>query len=104
MGCDFLRLDIQDRGNEGVVRNAVLAPALRQFFEFSRDVVADRIPAALEALIAAQADDGGWPWNDDWNWGFVDKAAWNAAERDWRGSVTREALETLLAWGRVAAA
>jgi hypothetical protein len=65
------------------------------------DAVASRAPAALDALIGAQQDDGGWPWNPDWNWSFVDKAAGAAAVRDWRGSVTRDALETLIAWGRV---
>jgi hypothetical protein len=40
-------------------------------------------------------------WNPDWNWGFVDAKAWTQAERDWRGWMTRENLETLLAHGRV---
>jgi hypothetical protein len=65
------------------------------------DLVDGRIEPALTALIAAQADDGGWNWNPEWAWGFVDKRAWADAHRDWRGSVTREALETLLAYGRV---
>jgi hypothetical protein len=60
---------------------------------------ATRIDAALDALIAAQAEDGGW--KPFWDWSFVDAAAWTRAERDWRGQLTREALETLLAWGRV---
>jgi hypothetical protein len=58
-----------------------------------------RIDAALDALVAAQAEDGGW--KPFWDWSFVDAAAWGRAERDWRGQLTREALETLLAWGRV---
>lgn len=65
------------------------------------DVVDGRIEPALTALIAAQRDDGGWPWNPDWDWSFVDKTAGAAAVRAWRGAVTREALETLLAYGRV---
>jgi hypothetical protein len=60
-----------------------------------------RIGPALERLIERQADDGGWPWNPDWNWSYVDEAAGARAERDWRGWVTREALETLIAHGRV---
>lgn len=64
------------------------------------DVVDGRIEPALSALIASQADDGGWPWNPDWDWSFVDKAAGRAAVQAWRGIVTREALETLLAYGR----
>jgi len=64
------------------------------------DAVADRVGPALDALIAAQADDGGW--RPFWDWSFVDAAAWAKAERDWRGWLTREALETLRAWGRIA--
>ena len=65
------------------------------------DVVDGRLEPALTALIAAQRDDGGWPWNPDWDWSFVDKSAGGAAVKAWRGVVTREALETLLAYGRV---
>ena len=65
------------------------------------DLVDGRIEAALTALIDSQAEDGGWTWNPEWNWGFVDKKAWADAHRDWRGQVTREALETLMAYGRV---
>lgn len=65
------------------------------------DLVDGRIEAALTALIDSQAADGGWTWNPDWNWGFVDKKAWAEAHRDWRGWITRENLETLLAFGRV---
>lgn len=65
------------------------------------DAVDGRIEPALTALIAAQAEDGGWPWNPDWDWSFVDKAAGVAAVKAWRGAVTCEALETLLAYGRI---
>jgi hypothetical protein len=65
------------------------------------ELVDGRIEAALTALIASQAEDGGWIWNPDWNWSFVDKKAWADAHRDWRGQLTRETLETLLAYGRV---
>ncbi|HEY1752850.1 MAG TPA: hypothetical protein VGG29_16450 [Caulobacteraceae bacterium] len=63
------------------------------------NAVAAAVPPALDAVIETQADDGGW--SPGWNWSFVDKAAWKAAERDWRSWITREALEVLLAWGRV---
>jgi hypothetical protein len=63
------------------------------------DTVAGQTDAALAALIAAQQPDGGWPLF--WDWAFVDAAAWARAERDWRGQVTRDAVETLLAWGRI---
>ncbi len=65
------------------------------------DLVDGRIEAALTRLIETQADDGGWPWNPDWHWGYVDRKAWADAHRDWRGWITRENLETLLAYGRV---
>jgi hypothetical protein len=61
--------------------------------------LADRIGSAAEALITTQRDDGGWLFF--WDWSFVDQAAWTKAKRDWRGWLTREAVEALLAWGRV---
>lgn len=67
------------------------------------DLVDGRIEKALTALVDGQADDGGWVWNPEWAWGFVDKKAWADAHRDWRGWITREALETLMAYGRVEA-
>ena len=63
------------------------------------DAVAGRIDAALEALIAGQTEDGGW--SLFWDWSFVDAKAWAKAKKDWRGWITREALETLRAYGRV---
>jgi hypothetical protein len=66
---------------------------------FAADV-AERAAPALDALIAAQDEDGGWA--PFWDWSFVDAAAWASARRDWRGWLTREAIETLRAWGRVA--
>jgi hypothetical protein len=65
------------------------------------DLVDGRIEAALTALIDSQAEDGGWTWNPEWNWGFVDKKAWAAAHSDWRGWISRENLQTLMAYGRV---
>ncbi|HEX4199324.1 MAG TPA: hypothetical protein VHZ26_17955 [Caulobacteraceae bacterium] len=61
--------------------------------------LADRIEAALDALVAAQQPDGGWP--VFWDWSFVDAAAWTKARHDWRGWITRDAIEALRAWGRV---
>ena len=61
--------------------------------------LADRIDTALDALIEAQQADGGWLFF--WDWGFVDAAAWAKAKSDWRGWITRDALEALRAYGRV---
>ena len=63
------------------------------------DLVDGQIEPALTALIAAQADDGGW--TPFWDWSFVDAKAWAKAKADWRGQLTRDALEVLLAYGRV---
>ncbi len=63
------------------------------------DAVADRLEPAIEALIAGQQPDGGWTMF--WDWSFVDAKAWAKAKQDWRGWLTREALETLRAHGRV---
>lgn len=63
------------------------------------DLVDGRIEAALTALIAAQAEDGGW--TPFWDWSFVNAKAWAKAKADWRGQLTRDALEVLLAYGRV---
>lgn len=61
------------------------------------DLMSDRIESGFEALLAAQQPDGGWlPF---WDWSAVDAGAWRAAERDWRGVLTRQALEALLAYG-----
>jgi hypothetical protein len=50
------------------------------------------ITAHLDHLAAAQRDDGGWMFN--WQ-------AWSpAAEREWRGAVTLDALHLLRANGR----
>jgi hypothetical protein len=63
------------------------------------DVILDRLEPAFGALVDAQAEDGGW--TPFWDWSFVDAAAWEKARRDWRSTLTREAVETLLRWERV---
>jgi len=63
------------------------------------DLVADRVDGAVADLIAGQQPDGGW--TTFWDWSFVDAAAWAKAQRDARGWITRETIETLRAWGRV---
>lgn len=63
------------------------------------DAIADHVDGAIQALVANQADDGGW--KIFWDWSFVDAKAWTKVERDWRGCATREALEALQAWGRI---
>ena len=95
---------------EGLVRRSIAAhdPADEHASPFDAaptpaspfaDLVDGRIEAALTALIAAQAEDGGW--TPFWDWSFVDAKAWAKAKADWRGQLTRDALEVLLAYGRV---
>ena len=68
--------------------NGVLAAAL-----------ADQLEPAAVTLLAGQQEDGGWiPF---WDWAFVDAAAWAKAKQDWRGGLTRLAVEALAAHGRV---
>lgn len=64
-------------------------------------LIADRVDTAFDALLAGQDADGGW--RPFWDWSAVDANAWAAAERDWRGILTRQALEALLAYGLAAA-
>lgn len=63
------------------------------------DLVDGRIEPAITGLIAAQDEDGGW--TPFWDWSFVDAKAWVKAKAEWRGHLTRENLEVLLAYGRV---
>lgn len=54
----------------------------------------DAIDAHLDALVAAQRDDGGWTFN----W-----PVWTpVVEPEWRGSITVEMLLRLRAYGRLA--
>jgi hypothetical protein len=61
--------------------------------------LAERIDAAIDALIGGQEADGGW--RLFWDWGFVDADAWAKAKADWRGWLTREAIQILIRWRRV---
>ena len=98
------------RSLEGLVRRSIAAhdPADEHASPFDAaptpaspfaDLVDGQIEPALTALIAAQAEDGGW--TPFWDWSFVDAKAWAKAKADWRGQLTRDALEVLLAYGRV---
>jgi hypothetical protein len=64
--------------------------------------IGPRLEPAVTAVIAAQQPDGGW--TTFWEWSTVDAKAWAKAKQDWRGWLSREAIETLRAWGRVEAA
>lgn len=57
------------------------------------------VDANLDYEIDRQDPDGSWAPN--WSWDFIDAAAWEAAEREWRGVLTLRKLRTLRAYGRV---
>ncbi len=59
----------------------------------------DVLDANLDYLLDEQSPDG--TWRPNWSWEFVDADAWTAAEREWRGVLTLNNLETLRAFGRI---
>jgi hypothetical protein len=58
------------------------------------------VSANLDYLISTQQADGGWALT--WSWEERDPAAWKVAEKEWRGVVTLENLETLESFHRIA--
>ena len=86
--CDLVALDPEAEGET----HSPLAFAERPGSIARRLFDADVIEAHLDHLAGAQADDGGWTFN----W-----PAWSpAAESDWRGFLTVDALRVLRANGR----
>jgi hypothetical protein len=57
------------------------------------------IQANLDLEISSQLEDGSWPLG--WDWSPIDQAAWNAAERDWKGNIIVTKLRTFEAYGRL---
>lgn len=53
----------------------------------------------LDIEIESQLEDGSWQLG--WDWSPIDQAAWNAAERDWKGSIIVSKLRTFEAYGRL---
>ena len=56
----------------------------------------ERVGPALAALVAAQQTDGSW--RPFWDWSDVNQAAWENAEREWSGIITRQAVEALMSY------
>jgi hypothetical protein len=54
----------------------------------------------LDYIISTQKPDGGWDLT--WSWEERNPAAWKLAEKEWRGVVTLENLQTLAAFHRIA--
>ena len=57
------------------------------------------LAANLDFLIDQQQSDGAWA--PAWNWAFIDEAAWQAAEQDWKSQITLHNLKLLHAFGRI---
>jgi hypothetical protein len=57
------------------------------------------IDSNLDYEISRQSEDGSWPLS--WSWDFVDEAAWNQAEKDWKGHHIVQILKTLRAFDRI---
>jgi hypothetical protein len=57
------------------------------------------IEADLDYEIEEQLEDGSWPLA--WSWDFVDEAAWNLAEREWKGFHALRKLKVFKAYGRL---
>ena len=58
------------------------------------------VDANLDYILSTQQPDGGWGLT--WSWEKRDPAAWKVTEREWRGVVTLENLQTLAAFHRIA--
>jgi len=57
------------------------------------------VQANLDLLIDSQQPDGAWAPN--WNWAFVNEAAWQVAELGWKSQITLTNLKRLHAFGRI---
>jgi hypothetical protein len=62
-------------------------------------IPSEALEANLDFLIDQQQTDGSWA--PAWNWAFVDEAAWQAAEREWKSHLTLANLKLLHAFGRI---
>jgi hypothetical protein len=60
----------------------------------------DAVAANLDYIISTQKSDGGWGLT--WSWEERNPAAWKLAEKEWRGVVTLENLQTIEAFHRIA--
>jgi hypothetical protein len=58
------------------------------------------VGANLEYIISTQKSDGGWGLT--WSWEDRNPTAWKLAEKEWRGVVSLENLQTLQASHRIA--
>lgn len=67
---------------------------------FLATAVATPLESQFARAIESQSADGSWgPW---WDWSEVSKSAWQIAEHQWRGIITRQTIETFVAHHRIA--
>jgi hypothetical protein len=60
----------------------------------------EAVGANLDYIISTQKSDGGWGLT--WSWEDRNPTAWKLAEKEWRGVVSLENLQTLQAFHRIA--
>jgi hypothetical protein len=60
----------------------------------------EAVASNLGYIISTQKSDGGWGLT--WSWEERNPTAWKLAEKEWRGAVTLESLQTLDAFHRIA--
>jgi hypothetical protein len=93
---DSLQTDREKWLSEGGITPLVAAP--RPDSVLSDVVDNELVQANLNVEIEAQLEDGSWPLG--WDWSPIDQAAWNAAERDWKGYIIVNKLRMFRAYGR----
>jgi hypothetical protein len=92
-----LELERNKWGTGEVFKPLVVAPMPNS--ALSGEIDDALIQENLDIEIESQLEDGSWPLG--WDWSPIDQAAWNAAERDWTGTIIVNKLRTFRAYGRL---
>jgi hypothetical protein len=85
-----------DKWNSYCIMPLKIAPSPQSL---AAALLEDVLPINLDYLIERQAADGAW--EPTWSWGELYPEAWKEAKREWRGSLTLDALTTLRAYDRI---
>jgi hypothetical protein len=92
-----LNMDREKWDSGEVFKPLVVAPMPNS--ALSGHIDPELINMNLDIEIEAQLANGSWPLG--WDWSPIDQAAWNAAERDWKGFSIVNKLRMLRAYGRL---